>query len=171
MGVVEVVALCLYAVLQLAGLCLIPFGLPGTWVQVAAALLLSLTTPLLRIGWVGVFAGIAVVGEVLETLSGVWGARRFGGSRHAAWGALLGGLAGLFVGLPVPIIGSIVTSFLGSFIGAIAGEMIARQAVAPDLRVGVGAVIGRAVAIGVKLGLAVAIAALSIPAIALGGRP
>jgi uncharacterized protein YqgC (DUF456 family) len=105
---------------------------------------------------------LAVVGEIVETLSGQWGTRRFGGSRKAAWGALLGGFAGLFVGTPIPVLGSLVMSFVGTFVGAIAGEMWERGGVAPELRVGMGALVGRAAGVALKLGMAFVIAVLSL---------
>jgi hypothetical protein len=52
-----------------------------------------------------------------RTAVGQWGARRFGGSRRAQWGALIGGFAGLFVGTPIPVLGSLVMSFVGTFAG------------------------------------------------------
>jgi uncharacterized protein YqgC (DUF456 family) len=146
---------------QVAALCMIPLGLPGTWLQVIAA---GIATWVLDRPLTGVLVvvGLALVGEVAEALSGRWGARRFGGSSRAAWGALIGGFAGLFVGTPVPILGSLLMSFVGTFVGAVAGEMWGRGATAPELRVGFGAVLGRAAGIGVKLGIAFVIAILSL---------
>ena len=146
---------------QLAALCMIPLGLPGTWLQVIAAGIVTWTMG--ASPWMfGVIVALAVVGEVFETLSGRWGARRFGGSRRAAWGALIGGFAGLFVGTPVPVIGSLVMSFVGTFAGALVGEMWERGELEAELRVGVGAMVGRAVGIATKLGAAFVIAILSL---------
>src|SRR6185436_13796029 len=122
---------------QVVALCMIPLGLPGTWLQVIAAAVAVWVMDRPR-GGVLVLIGLAIVGEIAETLSGRWGARRFGGSRRAAWGALIGGFAGLFVGTPVPVVGSLVMSFVGTFAGALAGEMMERGRLAPELRVGVG---------------------------------
>ena len=153
---------------QLAALCMIPLGLPGTWLQVIAAgiVVWTMGAPL---GGFLVVLGLAIVGEIAETLSGRWGARRFGGSRRAAWGALIGGFAGLFVGLPIPVLGSLIMSFVGTFVGALAGEMWERGGVTPELRVGMGALVGRAVGIGLKLGTAFVIAILSLFAFFGGG--
>jgi len=145
---------------QLAALCMIPLGLPGTWLQVLAAGIVTWSMDRPLWGFVIVLA-LAVAAEIAETLSGQWGARRFGGSRRAAWGALIGGFAGLFVGTPLPVVGSLVMSFVGTFAGALAGEMVERGRLAPELRVGVGAMIGRALGIGMKLGTAFVIAVLS----------
>src|SRR5258708_12733566 len=99
-----------------------------------------------RIGykWVGMFLALALLGEAADLLSGRWGARRFGGSKAAAWGALLGGLLGMPAGqaiVPVPLIGAIVGSFVGTFAGAICGEMHSHRKLAPNLPIGIAAII------------------------------
>jgi uncharacterized protein YqgC (DUF456 family) len=156
--------LLLYFLGQAAALVMIPLGLPGIWIQVGAAVLLVLASKgaLLGWGWVGVFFGLALVGEVVEFLSGQWGTRRFGGSRRAGWGALIGGLVGAVVGgIPIPVIGSIVMSFVGTFVGAVIGEMSAQRG-GPDVRVGLGAVVGRAVGVATKLALGIVILIVSV---------
>jgi uncharacterized protein YqgC (DUF456 family) len=153
----EGLGVALYFVVHVLAVLMIPVGLPGTFVQVGAALALTLLTDGARLGWtwVVVFFGLALVGEAIEFVSGQWGARRFGGSRHAAWGALIGGLVGAIVGgIPVPIIGSVIASFIGTFVGALAGEMYGRRAASLDLRVGIGAIVGRVIGVATKLSIA-----------------
>ena len=155
---------------QLVALCMIPLGLPGTWLQVIAAAIVTwvMDRPL---GGLLIVIGLAIVGEIAETLSGRWGARRFGGSRRAAWGALIGGFAGIFIGTPIPVLGSLLMSFLGTFVGALAGEMWERGRLDAELRVGFGALVGRAVGIAMKLGTAFVIAILSLASFFAGGSP
>lgn len=153
-----------FLLVQLVALVVIPLGLPGTWLQVLAAAAMVVGTDGARLGWRWVigFAVAAAVAEVVELVAGQWGARRFGGSRAAGWGALIGGLAGAVVGgVPVPVVGSVIASFLGTFAGAVAGELWARRDGRPDLRVGAGAVLGRALGVATKLAAAFAIAILS----------
>ena len=94
--------LILAAVLFLA-LFLIPIGLPGTWVMIAAAVAYSFIVPqsIGIVTLVGV-AVVAVVAEVLEFTLGGRYTKKYGGSSRASWGAMLGGLIGAFVGVPVP---------------------------------------------------------------------
>lgn len=163
-----------FFVVQVVALLLIPLGLPGLWLQIAACVALVLASDGARLGWgwVAIFGGLAIVGEIAEFLSGQWGARRFGGSRAAGWGALIGGIAGAIVGgIPIPVLGAVVMSFVGTFAGAIAGEMWARQHGAPDLRIGLGAVLGRAVGVATKLALALVILILSAAALVAGRLP
>jgi len=155
----------LFFLAQLAALLMIPLGLPGTFLQVVAALALVVASNGARMSWpwVGVFLGLALLGELVEFLSGQWGAKRFGGSKKAAWGAVLGGIAGLFFGglVPPPLLGALLVSLIGTFSGAVLGEMLAQKNSSPNLRIGFGAVLGRALGVSVKLCIALLIAVLS----------
>ncbi len=157
--------LLLFFIAHVAGLIMIPLGLPGTFVQVLAAALLALASGGQRFGWAWVagFLALALIGEAAEFVSGQWGAKRFGGSKKAAWGALIGGIVGAIVGgIPIPIIGSVIASFIGTFAGALSGEVLHQRELSPNLRVGAGALIGRAIGVGVKLALALLMLILSV---------
>lgn len=152
--------LLILALVLLGSLFLVPLGLPGTWVMVAAAVGYSYLVPD-SIGWVTIVAVavLATIAEVLEfTVSGRY-ARKYGGSRRAEWGAILGGMVGAFVGVPVPIVGPILGGFAGAFIGALLLEYGRTDDVRGATRVATGALIGRVVAAAMKVGIGVAIAA------------
>lgn len=142
------------------GLVLIPFGLPGLWVMVGAALLYSWAAPD-RLGIITLLGltALAVVAEVLEFLTAGRYARKYGGSNRAAWGAIAGGIAGAIIGVPVPIIGSVIGAFAGSFAGAMAAEMTLGGRIGDATRVAKGALIGRAVATALKVAIGVALLA------------
>ena len=151
--------------LQVAGLILIPFGMPGLWLQIAAALGL-MACGAMRWEWIAGFVVLAAIAEGIEFSR--WGSQRFGGSSTAAWGALIGGSVGAIVGdIPLPIIGGVITSFVGTFVGALVGEMVAQRRVAPDLRVGVGAVFGRVIGVAIKLWVGVLVLVASIAVVML----
>src|SRR5436309_15715387 len=100
--------LILAAILHVS-LFIIPLGLPGTWVMLAAGVGYSILVPN-SIGMVALVGTtvIAIVAEVVEfTLAGKY-ARRYGGSRRASWGAIIGGTVGAVIGVPVPIVGPII---------------------------------------------------------------
>ncbi len=103
---------------------------------------------------------LATVAEVIEFSLGARFARKYGGGRRAAWGAILGGIIGAIIGVPVLIIGSLLGAFLGSFVGAALAEYTSRRELPGSLRVGWGAFLGRLAATAVKSGLGVAVAAL-----------
>lgn len=131
--------------------------------MLAAAFVYNWLVPAAPIGWlaVGVGFAIALVAEVLEfTLSASY-TRKYGGSRRAAWGAILGGIAGAIVGVPIPIIGSIIGAFAGAFIGALVLEYTRDQATRSSAtRVATGALLGRVAAAAAKVGLGCALAAI-----------
>ena len=151
--------LLLLAAVLLLSFVMIPFGLPGLWIMVGAALAYQLLLP----GTVGMVtlvgtALLALVAEVLEfTLAGRY-ARKYGGSRRAGWGAIIGSIVGAIVGVPIPILGSIVGGFVGAFVGAFIAERSRGTERAGSSRVATGALIGRVVAAAMKTGIGVVIA-------------
>jgi uncharacterized protein YqgC (DUF456 family) len=144
------------------GLVLIPLGLPGLWVMLLGILGYGALTDFrgIGLGTLVVVTALAFVGELIEWWVGFKYTRRYGGSRRAGWGALLGGIVGAFAGIPIPIIGSVIGSFLGSFAGAAIFEFTR----SPDnaLRTGWGALLGRmwATAAKTSLGLIMAVVAV-----------
>ena len=144
----------------LLGLVMIPFGLPGTLVLFAAALCYHLLVPAAGIGLVTVI-GVGVLMAAAEALEWVLTGRftkRYGGSRRAAWGAIIGGMIGAFVGLPVPIVGSIVGAFAGAFVGAFVAEWSRAGDHGIAARVAWGALLGRVTAAATKIAIGLAMA-------------
>jgi len=126
------------------GLLLVILGLPGLWVMVLGVIGYGWLTAFrtIGVGTIGMVAGLALLGEIVEWWLGFGVARRYGGSRRAGWGALVGGLAGAGVGVPIPVIGSVIGAFAGSFAG--------------------GALLGRAAAAAAKVALGLAIAVVGV---------
>jgi uncharacterized protein len=145
---------------MVVGLILIPLGLPGLWVMVGGALLYSYAVPGGGIGiWTLIaLTVLAVLAEVVEFVLGGRYARKYGGSRRAGWGAILGGVAGAIVGVPVPVIGSVIGAFVGSFAGAWVAERTRGSSGGVATKVATGALIGRVVATGVKVAVGLVIA-------------
>ena len=157
-----VLVLCLF---------LIPIGLPGTWLMLGAAIGYDALLPGPdTIGWftIGATMVLAVIAEVFEFTLSTRYTRKYGGSRRAGWGAIIGGIVGAIIGVPVPIIGSVIGAFVGSFAGALVAEYTRRDAtVGTSTRVATGALIGRVVAAAMKTGIGVVIAAWLIASAAL----
>ena len=153
-------ALVLLVAALLLSLILIALGLPGLWVMIASAVIYNILVGTQPIGWftlvgVGVLAAIA---EIIEwTLSGRF-ARKYGGSRRAAWGAVIGGTLGAILGFPLPIVGPLIGAFAGSFIGALVGEVSAGGTHRGATRVAWGALVGRVAATAIKMAIGAAIA-------------
>jgi uncharacterized protein YqgC (DUF456 family) len=144
-------------------------GLPGNWLMVAGTLLLAWLEPGMFSVWTLVAIVIlAAAGEVLELLSGVWGARKGGAGRRGSAGALVGGVIGAIAGtfwIPVPVLGSLVGACAGACFGAWFLELRGGRDFWASFRAGVGAGVGRALgtviklAVGILLWLIIAIAA------------
>jgi len=148
------------AIVLLVSLFLIPVGLPGLWIMIAAAIGFTFLVPG-SISWVtiGVVVGLALGAEILEFTLGASFTRKYGGSPRAAWGAIIGGLVGAFVGVPVPIVGPVIGGFLGAFGGALAAEFSRGSGVEASTQAATGAVIGRAVAAAIKVAVGLVVAA------------
>ena len=147
--------LLLLAVVLFACLLLVPLGLPGLWVMLGVALLHDWLVGEPRIGIWPVVAGavIALVAELLEYSLSARFARRYGGSRRAEWGAVLGGMAGAIMGVPIPIIGSVIGAFAGAFAGALVGELSRGSDTRVSGKAAWGAFLGRIAATVVKIAL------------------
>lgn len=157
-------ALALLLACNLAGLILIPLGLPGLWLMVLGVLGYGWLTEFRTVGVasIGIVVALAALGEVIEAWLGFRMARRYGGSSRAGWGALLGGIIGAVVGVPVPLVGSVIGAFVGSFAGAAVFEYTRAGTVDGATRAGWGAVVGRAAAAAVKVGLGVVIGVVGL---------
>lgn len=139
---------------------IIPLGLPGTWVMLAAGVGYSiLVKDSIGIVALAGTAVLAVIAEIWEfTLAGKY-ATKYGGSRRASWGAIIGGTVGAIIGVPVPIIGPIIGGFVGAFVGALVFEYSRGSGAQASTRVATGALIGRAVAAALKVAIGFVIAA------------
>lgn len=148
-------ALLILSAVIILSLILIVLGLPGLWIMVASAVVYNMIVPGDPIGWVSLIA-VAVLGLVAEllefTMTGRY-ARKYGGSRRAGWGAILGGIVGAMVGFPVPIVGPIIGAFVGSFVGALFAELTGGASAGDATRVAKGALLGRVVSTVLKIGI------------------
>ncbi len=160
----DLTGILLLAGAGLAGLVLIPFGLPGLWVIVLGILGYGWLTDFqtLSAGFLALVIGLALAGELIEAWIGFRFARRYGGSSRAGWGALAGGLVGAVVGVPVPLIGSVIGGFLGAFAGAALFEYTRARHSESAALAGWGAVLGRAAAAAVKMALGIAMTVAAV---------
>jgi hypothetical protein len=119
--------------------------IPATFVIWLAALLHAVLTGFQPLNW-GFLLGLgvlAVAASLVDNLAAAWGARRYGGSSAAGWGALVGGLVGIFLG-PLGLL-------VGPFLGAVVAELFVTGKPLPEaLRSGVGTLLGLLGGIGAK---------------------
>jgi uncharacterized protein YqgC (DUF456 family) len=146
--------------LMLVALITVPVGLPGVWIMIGLAALLALGGSIAWTTWL-VLLAVAAVAEVGEFAIMAKVGKRFGGSRKAFWGALVGGFAGLFVGTPVPVVGSVLMAFAGSFVGAALVTVFEGRGVGDAGRVGTGILLARILAVGLKVAAGMAVIAIT----------
>jgi len=115
-------------IMVLAGIIMVPIGLPGTWVIVLASGLYSIfytfdggeTSRL----WVnGALIIVALFGELMEFGVGTFGSKTLNVSNGAVLSAFIGGIVGLIIGVPVFLIGSLIGLLIGAFLGAFIHEL------------------------------------------------
>lgn len=155
--VLEVAAVLLMA----GGLLVIPLGVPGLWVMVGALVAAALAGAPVGWGTVLALAVLAAVAELAEYLAVKLASDRYGGSNRAFWGAIAGGVAGAVMGTPVPVVGSLLGLLLGTFGGAVAVAWLEVRDAGDAVRVGWGAVLGRAAAAAAKTAAGLAILVVS----------
>ena len=156
----------------LVGTVLTVFQLPGIWLTVAAAVAYGWYYDWQRVGpWaVGAIVAIAVAAEVVEQVTGMWFAKRAGGSRRAAWWGLFGGIAGaVLLTIPVPIIGTIIGAAIGCFAGALAAELTLQKEAAAGARVGVYAALGQTLGTVLKIAAALIMSDVVVVSAILNG--
>ena len=162
----ESTATLLLVAASLIGLVLIPLGLPGLWVILLGIVGYGWLTDFQTMSatFLVVIIALAILGEVFEAWIGFRYAQKYGGSRRAGWGALVGGVIGAIIGVPVPVIGSVIGGFAGAFVGAALFEYTAAKRTGGAVRAGWGAVLGRAAAAALKtaIGLVMVVAALFV---------
>jgi uncharacterized protein len=153
------VAGILFVILWLGGVVATFFPVvPATIIIWLAALLHAVMTGFQPIDWTFLL-GLGLVGSsafVIDNLAAAWGARKFGGSSAAGWGALLGGIAGIFV---LPPFGFVICPV----IGAVLLEMVvSKKSFEEALKSGIGTLVGMLGGIGLKLLIHVAMGIMVI---------
>ncbi len=124
-------------------------GLPGNWLMLMGAGVLAWVywdERAIGVTTLIVLAVLALLGEVLEFVTGAAGSRKAGGSIWAAVLAIVGGIVGGVVGtfaLPIPVVGTVIGACLGSAFFAVIGELMVGRDLNTSLLTGRGAFVGR----------------------------
>lgn len=101
-------------------------------------------------------AVIALLTFAVDFWATMFGAKKFGASKRALVGAMIGAIGGVFFGFPGVI--------FGPFIGAVVGELSAQRSLQQAARAGFGATLGLALGVAVKLALAFAMIGIFVVA-------
>jgi uncharacterized protein YqgC (DUF456 family) len=139
----------LAALLIVAGFAgLILPAVPGIPLIYAGLVLLAWSENFAYVGWVTLtlLGLLALLSYGVDMLATSLGAKKFGASPRAVWGAGLGTLIGLFFG--------VAGILLGPFVGAIIGEFSGRASAKEAIHAGVGAMLGLLFGALLKIALA-----------------
>ncbi len=131
-------------------------GVPGNWILVGAAFIVGLVTGFSKMTFVYflICLGLAILGEVIESLLGIVIVAKRGGSKLGVIGSVIGGLAGVILGSGlIPPFGSVIFGFIGAFLGAVFGELLKNPEMNVALRVGFWSFIGRMAAMAAKFSI------------------
>ena len=112
---------------------------------------------LFTLGNLGILAIIAAVAMVIDTVSGMIGAK-WGG---AHWSSIISGIVGLVLGslfIPIPIVGSLI----GMFFGILASEWYRTRNISQANRAATGSLLGTLAGTGFKVVAAIAFLVLFI---------
>ena len=154
----------LLVVAMLAGVVIIPFGLPGTIVILVSVLIYAIVTDFSAGVGVWFFVLLCILTAIAETADN-WltaiGARKYGASTASMWLSLLGGVAGAIViggalAFVLGPIGPVVGGFAGAFLVVFLYERSHGKSTREALRAGWGTFLGRAAGIALRLVIAIA---------------
>ncbi len=162
LSVLGYIAVCLA---MLVGLILTPLGLPGNWLILGCALVYGFATQWVKfgLGFVGILAVAALVGEVIEALASAVGAKRYGASAGGSVAAIVGSIVGAVIGSGIaPILGTIVGAFAGAFGGAFLYEYVRLNDTQKAMQAGLGAFLGKTAATIIKELIGVMMVALIV---------
>lgn len=134
---VETLALIIAIIFFVAGLIgtVLPL-LPGGILVLGGMLIYGLMTQFVTLdAYFYLFQALALVMIfAIDYIASAIGTRKFGGSKQAAWGAIIGTIFGLFFG-PLGIV-------IGPFLGAVTAELLRGMDINQAIRVGFGTLIG-----------------------------
>ncbi|MDA3818585.1 MAG: DUF456 domain-containing protein [Prolixibacteraceae bacterium] len=115
--------------------CILPV-IPGPPISYIGLLLLQFTDKYqFSTDFMIMWAVIAIGVTILDNVIPIWSTKRYGGSKKAIWGSVIGLLVGMFVFPPFGII-------IGPFFGAVIGEVFDGKEGMDALRSGFGAFMG-----------------------------
>lgn len=145
-----------------SGIVLTAFGLPGTWFALAAAGIYAIATdfnpPGQDVRVIALLLFITLLGEAVEFVVSIAGAKRLNVGNATIVASIVGGLVGAVIGVPVFIVGSLLGLLIGAFLGALVYELLVKTPTDLALRKAISIVLSRMVSILFKTGVAIVMA-------------
>jgi uncharacterized protein YqgC (DUF456 family) len=152
-----ILILVLFILLLIVGVAIVPIGLPGTWLIVLDAFFYSLIRDFDTKDWkvLLVVGTLALLGEAIEFLSGILGAKSQKVPNGAIIASMIGGIVGAIIGVPVFLIGAVLGLLLGTFIGALLYSLITHPHAGEAIRFAFVILFSRVISIFAKTSVAV----------------
>lgn len=149
----EFLALFILIISVIVGIIAVFFTTFGTMIVFAGCLVYAAMTgfSVLTLKTIVILFLLYALGEILEYVFIIAGAKKLGASNWAVFGAIAGGIIGAVLGAGVFGIGLIFGTFLGIFLGAFFVELFVQKDLIKSLKAGTGGVIGRVGSIAAKL--------------------
>jgi hypothetical protein len=158
-------ALFIFLLLLILGLHVLT--LPANWIMLALILIWKMLNPeQMTWGMFLILVALSGVAEIIEFVTGIYGAKKFGATGKGNWGGIIGAIAGALFGAPFFLgLGAVLGSLLGAFLGCLIIEIAQKRTLAEARRAAWGAMWGRFFGLVAKVGLGVAILAMAAPRI------
>lgn len=140
--------LALLILINLVWLATVIFYLPGNWLMVITTGLFAWwqwDQGIFSIYTLIAIALLATIGEIIEFLGGMHGARKAGASKRAAIGAIFGAIAGAMIGtvwIPIPVLGTLLGCCAGAAAVTCGIELMLIKNMDHSIRSGLGAGFG-----------------------------
>jgi len=142
----EIFLLILFFLFSIAGIMSHFFGLPGNWLILGISLLLAWSGHFdkIELTTLVILLVLTLLGELIEFLLGIIGAKKYEASNRAIVGSIIFGIIGAILGAPFFLgIGSIIGAFAGAFAGAVLFELFQGKKIQQAVSSGWGTLLGR----------------------------
>lgn len=161
----ETVWASLFVVLLFGVLTLNIFSLPANWVILALMAIWKLTMSAPDITWhfIALLGGLAVLGEIVEFVAQVKGAKKYGASGKGNLGGVIGAVLGAIVGAPILFgLGALAGALAGAYLGCLLFERLHGRVWIEARRAAMGAFWGKAFGLTFKVGIGATMVIMSV---------
>jgi uncharacterized protein YqgC (DUF456 family) len=153
--------LTLLIILNTFWLALVFLALPGSWLMIITVISFALWQKgIFSVYTIIAAIVLAIIGEILEFISGAGGAKASGGSKKAVIAAILGAVIGAIIGtafIPIPLIGTLAGTALGAGLAVLLVEKTGGVVFKKALKSATGAGVGRLLGVIAKLVISIVI--------------
>ena len=140
-------------------LALVCFGLPGNWLMVISTCAFAwwwAQEGVFSIYTLIVIAALALLGEIIEFIASLGGARKAGAGWFGSVAALVGAVTGAIVGtvvIPIVFVGTIMGACIGAAVMTGGAELVGGKKMKTAVRSGTGAGVGAMAGITAKIAI------------------